>query len=490
MRIVIDGALGQGRPSPLGPAGPGLIDRAAVAMALVAVVQGLAIGARNVLFNLAGERVVTRLRQDLYRAILDQEVGFFDERRTGELTSRLASDTTVLQNTVSVNVSMALRNAVRRPARLALTLGLLAAGGAMFMTALNVKLGWEANVARVYETRSYDVEVVLQAPQPVELAARLREVPGVRAAEAWGYGAAAFSRLGEIDVVRTYPDRSHGSLWVMAPPPRTKLLQLPVKAGRWIADGDRDEVVLNHSAAAQVPWLGVGSPVLLSFDGPPSSYRIAGVVEDIGSPAAVYAADELFARATQTEHRARMIRIATTARSSQDRDEVIRRIEQELLVSKVGVESAVPLTEIRTAIGDHVLILVQTLVAMAVILAIVGALGLGSAMGVSILERTRELGVMKALGATPGRIVRMLVAEGGAIGALSWVLAFALSIPLSYFVDRLIGTLGFLAPLPLILSAAAAAYWLALVALVTLVATLMPALRAAGMAVREALAQT
>jgi ATP-binding cassette subfamily B protein len=110
MRIVIDGALGQGGSSLLGPAGPGLVDRAAVAMALVAAVQGLAIGARYVLFGVAGERVVTRLRQDLYRAILDQEVGFFDERRTGELTSRLSSDTTLIQAAVSSNVSMTLRN--------------------------------------------------------------------------------------------------------------------------------------------------------------------------------------------------------------------------------------------------------------------------------------------------------------------------------------------------------------------------------------------
>lgn len=385
---------------------------------------------------------------------------------------------------------MALRNALRRPARLALTLGLLSAGGAMFMTALNVKLGWEANVAKVYQTRRYDVEVLLQTPQPVALADRLRTIPGVQEAEAWGFSPATFSRPGEIDVVRTYPDRSHGSLWVMAPPPGTKMIQLPLKAGRWIAEGDRDALVLNHSAQAQVPRLGVGSSVSLSFDGPPATYRIVGVVEDIGSPPAVYVTDAVFARAMQTEREARMIRIATTARSSRERNEVIHGIELALLEAKVGVEAAVPLTVLRTAVGEHVGILVNMLVAMAVILGIVGTLGLGSAMGVSIVERTRELGVMKTLGATPRRIVHMLVAEGAAIGALSWLLAFALSVPLSHFTDGLIGKLGFLAPLPLILSPEGALIWVALVAAVSLVATLLPARRAARMVVREALAQT
>jgi len=56
---------------------------------------------------------VSRLRKDLFRALLSQEVAFFDARRTGELTSRLALDTTVLQNTVTSNISMALRYTVQ-----------------------------------------------------------------------------------------------------------------------------------------------------------------------------------------------------------------------------------------------------------------------------------------------------------------------------------------------------------------------------------------
>ncbi|MCP4810434.1 MAG: ATP-binding cassette domain-containing protein [Proteobacteria bacterium] len=71
---------------------------------------GSAFGAaRAWLFTVAGERVVARLREQLYGSIVNQEVAFFDERRTGELTNRLAADTTVLQNTVTVNVSMLLR---------------------------------------------------------------------------------------------------------------------------------------------------------------------------------------------------------------------------------------------------------------------------------------------------------------------------------------------------------------------------------------------
>jgi len=104
LRFIVDRALGQNDPH--------VIDRAALVMVAILVVQAAASSLRYVLFTTAGERVVARLREDVYRAILRQEIAFFDERATGELTSRLASDTTILQNTVSVNVSMALRSFV------------------------------------------------------------------------------------------------------------------------------------------------------------------------------------------------------------------------------------------------------------------------------------------------------------------------------------------------------------------------------------------
>lgn len=86
------------------------IDQAAMFMLVVLAIQAFTSSLRYMFFTRSGERVVARLRKNLYASILRQEVAFFDERKTGELTSRLASDTSVLQNAVSVNVSMALRN--------------------------------------------------------------------------------------------------------------------------------------------------------------------------------------------------------------------------------------------------------------------------------------------------------------------------------------------------------------------------------------------
>lgn len=85
------------------------LDQIVLALMGVFALMGLATALRAFLFTVAGERVVMRLRQTLFASLVHQEIGFFDAHRTGELTNRLASDTTVLQNTVTVNVSMALR---------------------------------------------------------------------------------------------------------------------------------------------------------------------------------------------------------------------------------------------------------------------------------------------------------------------------------------------------------------------------------------------
>ncbi len=102
VKVIIDEALGSARNS--------AVDKAALVILAVFMVQALAGAVRYYLFTTAGERIVARLRSDLYKAIIEQDIAFFDSRRTGELMSRLSSDATVLQNAVSVNISMSMRN--------------------------------------------------------------------------------------------------------------------------------------------------------------------------------------------------------------------------------------------------------------------------------------------------------------------------------------------------------------------------------------------
>ncbi|MDY7228803.1 ABC transporter ATP-binding protein [Hyalangium rubrum] len=96
----------------LGGKGTEAIDRMALWMGGVFLAQAAATGLRYYFFHLAGERIIVRVREQLYRSLMDQEVGFFDQTSTGELGSRLISDTASLQSVLSSNISILLRNVV------------------------------------------------------------------------------------------------------------------------------------------------------------------------------------------------------------------------------------------------------------------------------------------------------------------------------------------------------------------------------------------
>lgn len=86
------------------------IDTGAILLVLLFLVQSIFSMLRAWLFIAAGERIVADLRIRLFEAIVRQDVEFFDTRRTGELTNRLSVDTTILQNTVTLNLASGLRN--------------------------------------------------------------------------------------------------------------------------------------------------------------------------------------------------------------------------------------------------------------------------------------------------------------------------------------------------------------------------------------------
>jgi putative ABC transport system permease protein len=238
-------------------------------------------------------------------------------------------------------------------------------------------------------------------------------------------------------------------------------------------------------AAAQKPGLRVGDYVLISAEGKTARVRVVGIVEEIGSSGVVYLPNSAF-RARFAEPR--LARITTHARTSTDRQRVIIELERELARSRAPVEVVMPFAELRTAVGDHVLILVRALVVLSCVLGFVGLLGLSSAIAAAVVERSREIGVMKAVGATQSRILRLFLSEGMVTAGLSAGFSMLLALPLSAWVEAELGRLGFLAPLPFVVSSSAAAAWLGLVLVASLLTTWVPARRAARVSVREAIA--
>jgi putative ABC transport system permease protein len=125
---------------------------------------------------------------------------------------------------------------------------------------------------------------------------------------------------------------------------------------------------------------------------------------------------------------------------------------------------------------------------MAALVATVGGLGLMGTMSINVLERTREIGVMRAIGASDGAVRGVVMAEGVFIGLLSWIIGTVMAVPLGkWFSDGLgIGFMG--SPFPYEFSVQGALWCLLGVVVIAAAASAWPAWHASRLTVREVLA--
>jgi putative ABC transport system permease protein len=133
-------------------------------------------------------------------------------------------------------------------------------------------------------------------------------------------------------------------------------------------------------------------------------------------------------------------------------------------------------------------ILVVFLLIMALLTAIVGSMGLTGTMGMNVLERTREIGIMRAIGADDRAVMRTVIAEGVFIGMISFGLAVILSIPVTYLLSTIVSLAVFQTPIDVVFTYQGYAIWLGLILALSALGSILPARNAARLTIREVLA--
>jgi len=133
-------------------------------------------------------------------------------------------------------------------------------------------------------------------------------------------------------------------------------------------------------------------------------------------------------------------------------------------------------------------ILVVFLLIMAILTAIVGSMGLTGTMGMNVLERTREIGIMRAIGADDRAVMRTVIAEGIVIGSISFALAIVLSVPFTYGLSAIVSLAVFQTPIHVVFTYLGYSIWLGLVLVLSTFASILPARNAARLTIREVLA--
>lgn len=377
---------------------------------------------------------------------------------------------------------LALRNTFRRKGRLALTLATLTLGGAMFIAVVNVQGSLYSTLDVVLQYWKFDADVYFQQPYRVDrLTRELMQVPGVVAVEPWG-NAVAF---------RVRPDGSEREqIALNGPPAETTQIVPLISAGRWLLPEDENALVVNGAFLQEEPDVAVGDTITLKIEGRESPWRVVGVAtgQMAGMGPIAYANRPYLMRLTNQVGMSSRVVLTTAEHSAAFQDQVRQALEVRLRAAHLRVNAINTHGDIYSGMGGIFNVFVAVTMVMALLLAVVGGLGLMGLMSLNVLERRQEIGVLRAVGASNSSVLGIVMAEGVFIGLISWLMAAALAGPLTRLLCYAVG-LGFLnMPLVYSFSYGAVAIWFAIAVLLAALASFLPAWQAARVAVRDVLA--
>jgi putative ABC transport system permease protein len=377
-------------------------------------------------------------------------------------------------------VLLSLRNTFRRRGRLALTLITLTLGGTIFASVATVQSSLGGTFDEMMQYTNYDVEVTLRQSEPADAAIVLAEsVPGVEQAEGWI----------STNASRMRPDGAQNSnIWVVAPPVDSELIRPTLIEGRWFEPGEGEALVVNIDFQRDESDVHLGDVVTLRVEGQELNWPVVGIATSQLMGPVVYAPHEPFSRALGMDGAANRIVLVTTPRDDAGQADVAQLVDEQLRAGGYAVVQAVTQSDLRGGTESVFNILVVLLLFVGIMLVAVGSLGLMGAMSLNVIERTREIGVMRAIGASNGMVARIVIVEGLVVGLLSWLLGGMLALPLSWGLSYAIGVAFVQAPLAYSFSAVGLLLWLALVLLLSVLASVMPARSAWRLSVREVLA--
>jgi putative ABC transport system permease protein len=389
---------------------------------------------------------------------------------------------------------LALRNTTRRPARFFLSAGLLASAGSVFVAGMSLGAGVQGIADQQSQQLRWDVDVQLTNPAPVDQVTDIvGRLPEVRSVEGWTRVQTGLAGLGALPVTRTYPDQGHGGVSVTAFPATTATLTRPkLFEGRWLEPGETGAVVLNQIARdTAVPGVHAGDNVQLLLGGGTSTWRVVGIAQEMGpqgGSGGAYTAAAGFASAMNQPILVNQLRITTDLHDEQTRTSVAESAQKTLADSGFVVDSAASVSRREAITAGHLAPVISIVVAIAIVMGVVGGIGLASTMSANILDRTREFGVMHAVGARPERVRRIVTAEGVFLAVASLLLAIVPTLVLTLVLGAGLGNLFLYAPLPFRISLVGIVIWCVLVVLGAILATEAAASRASRLTVREALA--
>jgi putative ABC transport system permease protein len=383
---------------------------------------------------------------------------------------------------ISRPILLSFRNTFRKRGRLLLTIFTLTVAGGVFIAVFNVRDSLDSVMKNLLQHYLGDVTVDFSRPYRVdEIRQTLLEIPGVEGVEGWTAAA------GEI---WDENDNLVSRLSIVAPPQDSKLLDLKLVAGRWLLPNEERSIVVSDSLYLIYPDLQPGDQLIIKLPNrSKETWTVVGVFPFLalfGDPMA-YANYDFIAAQNYQPNRATSYRIITHLHDAASNQELTERIDAYLTERNFAVQSVRSGADMRQKATLAINIVIVFLLIMAILTAFVGSMGLTGAMSINVLERTREIGVMRTIGAVDRVIMQSVIIEALVIGLITWALAIGASFPIGnlllIIISEALGT-----PMELSFTPLGILLWLGVVIVLSVFASIMPARNAARLTINEVLA--
>jgi putative ABC transport system permease protein len=265
-------------------------------------------------------------------------------------------------------------------------------------------------------------------------------------------------------------------------------------AGRWFEPGD-DRVIVINKDTADDNQIKVGDTVTLNlFELGDAEWQIIGIYQLIFNDAfdatPIYAPLEAVAAATKQYNEGTRLHVRTASRDPEAIEDMFLRLKNMYEDREMEINNfeASTIVQDREEAVSQFSITTTMLMALAVIVALVGGIGLMGSLSIGVVERTREIGVMRAIGARSRTIMGMFVMEGILQGLLSWLLAVPLSFVVARWLANALGQVMFDANLDYHYNFSAVLIWLVIILIISTLASILPARNATRISVRDSLA--
>ncbi|NTV65021.1 MAG: ABC transporter permease, partial [Oscillochloris sp.] len=374
---------------------------------------------------------------------------------------------------------LSLRNTFRRKGRLALTLTTLTLAGTIFMAVICERASLNTTVDSAFAQLNTDVFIYLERPYRTAVLDRLAAIPDVAAVEYWSSYSPRVILADERESSETYS--------LTSVPADGQSIRVAISEGRWLLPADEGAVVLTSDYLKHYPDVKLGDPVRIKLNGKELSLMVVGISRAPFPFSTMYVNLATFSRQMGDAGRASEVKLITAARDTATQDRVAAAANDLLKATGVQVTISRTLTTYRATNNITIDMIIYFLLLMAVLLAAVGGLGLMGTMSINVLERTREIGVMRAIGASNWAIQRIVIAEGMLIGAISWAMGSLLATPIAYGMNAGLAAIfqsedGF----TFIFAPAGVVLWLVIVLILATFASALPAWNASRTVTREA----